>query len=245
LLQIPVGRATLGRIINVIGEPIDEQGPISKHFLLELFKALQLSRIALCLWASSSSCSQLLMVSCFPQFWQGSQLCFNVWSCFLLMIVTILAGTNDTLPIHREAPTFAEQSTEQEVLVTGIKVCIEKSTHASRSNCSIESAAFLLVAMYPYLTVAFCVARKGCFFLAQCIYCIEKLFLAGAMGLYVGERDLHDSNLAHVGESFDVPGRGSAGSISERRQDWSLWRCWCRQNGAYYGTDQQCGQGSW
>ncbi|GAQ92517.1 F0F1-type ATP synthase beta subunit [Klebsormidium nitens] len=58
-IRIPVGRATLGRIINVIGEPIDEQGPIK---------------------------------------------------------------TPDTLPIHREAPSFAEQSTEQEVLVTGIKV---------------------------------------------------------------------------------------------------------------------------
>jgi F0F1-type ATP synthase beta subunit len=27
---VPVGRATLGRIINVIGEPIDEKGDISK-----------------------------------------------------------------------------------------------------------------------------------------------------------------------------------------------------------------------
>eukprot|EP00884_Botryococcus_braunii_P022476 jgi/Botrbrau1/8912/Bobra.0148s0026.1 len=58
-ITIPVGRETLGRIINVIGEPVDEVGPINaKHFL----------------------------------------------------------------PIHREAPPFTEQSTEQEVLVTGIKV---------------------------------------------------------------------------------------------------------------------------
>ena len=28
--QVPVGRATLGRIINVIGEPIDDKGEISK-----------------------------------------------------------------------------------------------------------------------------------------------------------------------------------------------------------------------
>lgn len=27
-IKIPVGPATLGRIINVIGEPIDERGPI-------------------------------------------------------------------------------------------------------------------------------------------------------------------------------------------------------------------------
>ncbi|KAL6529195.1 hypothetical protein OROGR_014818 [Orobanche gracilis] len=56
---VPVGRATLGRIINVIGEPIDERGDIkTEHFL----------------------------------------------------------------PIHREAPAFVEQATEQQILVTGIKV---------------------------------------------------------------------------------------------------------------------------
>eukprot|EP00238_Polyblepharides_amylifera_P001247 CAMPEP_0196572196 /NCGR_PEP_ID=MMETSP1081-20130531/2265_1 /TAXON_ID=36882 /ORGANISM="Pyramimonas amylifera, Strain CCMP720" /LENGTH=496 /DNA_ID=CAMNT_0041889415 /DNA_START=160 /DNA_END=1650 /DNA_ORIENTATION=- len=58
-IKVPVGRETLGRIMNVIGEPIDECGPINaKNFL----------------------------------------------------------------PIHREAPAFHEQSTEMEVLVTGIKV---------------------------------------------------------------------------------------------------------------------------
>ena len=58
-IKIPVGRETLGRIMNVIGEPVDEAGPIT---------------------------------------------------------------TKHTLPIHREAPPFTEQSTEQEILVTGIKV---------------------------------------------------------------------------------------------------------------------------
>ena len=29
-LQVPVGRETLGRIINVIGEPVDERGPVSE-----------------------------------------------------------------------------------------------------------------------------------------------------------------------------------------------------------------------
>jgi F-type H+-transporting ATPase subunit beta len=58
-ITVPVGPATLGRIMNVIGEPIDEAGPIAGTFMS---------------------------------------------------------------PIHREAPSFAEQSTSSEILVTGIKV---------------------------------------------------------------------------------------------------------------------------
>jgi len=58
-ISVPVGPETLGRIINVIGEPVDERGPVN---------------------------------------------------------------TQQRLPIHRQAPTFSEQSTETEVLVTGIKV---------------------------------------------------------------------------------------------------------------------------
>lgn len=58
-IKVPVGRGTLGRIINVIGEPIDERGPID---------------------------------------------------------------TDKYLPIHREAPSFEDQSSETEILVTGIKV---------------------------------------------------------------------------------------------------------------------------
>ena len=55
----PVGPAVLGRIMNVVGDPIDEAGPIL---------------------------------------------------------------TTERRPIHREAPTFEEQSTSSEILVTGIKV---------------------------------------------------------------------------------------------------------------------------
>jgi F-type H+-transporting ATPase subunit beta len=58
-ISVPVGPETLGRIMNVIGEPIDERGPIA---------------------------------------------------------------TKKKLPIHRGAPDFVDQSTETEVLVTGIKV---------------------------------------------------------------------------------------------------------------------------
>jgi F-type H+-transporting ATPase subunit beta len=58
-IQMPVGPETLGRILNVIGDPIDERGPV---------------------------------------------------------------GNKQTLPIHRSAPEFTEQSTEAQILVTGIKV---------------------------------------------------------------------------------------------------------------------------
>jgi len=58
-IAMPVGPETLGRILNVIGEPVDERGPVNNK---------------------------------------------------------------QTLPIHRSAPEFVEQSTEAEILVTGIKV---------------------------------------------------------------------------------------------------------------------------
>ena len=58
-IAVPVGNATLGRILNVVGEPIDEKGPVE---------------------------------------------------------------TTETRSIHQDAPDFADQATESEVLVTGIKV---------------------------------------------------------------------------------------------------------------------------
>jgi F-type H+/Na+-transporting ATPase subunit beta len=58
-ITVPVGPETLGRIINIIGDPVDERGPVK---------------------------------------------------------------TKKKLPIHRSAPEFIEQSTETEILVTGIKV---------------------------------------------------------------------------------------------------------------------------
>jgi F-type H+/Na+-transporting ATPase subunit beta len=58
-IMMPVGPETLGRILNVIGEPVDELGPVQ---------------------------------------------------------------TNRRSPIHKPAPEFIDQSTEAEILVTGIKV---------------------------------------------------------------------------------------------------------------------------
>ena len=58
-IMVPVGPETLGRIMNVVGEPIDERGPVE---------------------------------------------------------------TATKMPIHAPAPDFVDQSTESEILVTGIKV---------------------------------------------------------------------------------------------------------------------------
>src|ERR671918_316570 len=58
-IEVPVGRETLGRILNVIGEPVDERGPVNAKL---------------------------------------------------------------RLPIHQPAPLLVDQSTETEILVTGIKV---------------------------------------------------------------------------------------------------------------------------
>jgi len=58
-IRVPVGPETLGRIINVVGEPVDERGPIN---------------------------------------------------------------AKEHYPIHRAAPEFIDQSTETQMLVTGIKV---------------------------------------------------------------------------------------------------------------------------
>jgi len=58
-IAVPVGEGTLGRIINVVGEPVDEAGPVPH---------------------------------------------------------------TETRAIHQEAPTYTDQSTEADILVTGIKV---------------------------------------------------------------------------------------------------------------------------
>ncbi len=58
-IRVPVGKETLGRIMNVVGNPVDEQGPIK---------------------------------------------------------------AKNTSSIYRDAPTFEEQSTDNSILVTGIKV---------------------------------------------------------------------------------------------------------------------------
>lgn len=58
---------------------------------------------------------------------------FCVWKELQLLLMSYCyAETEHFLPIHREAPSFVEQSTEQEILVTGIKVLL--TGHISDSS---------------------------------------------------------------------------------------------------------------
>ena len=40
-ISVPVGEATLGRIFNVLGEPVDEQGPVNTKDTLQFIDLLQ------------------------------------------------------------------------------------------------------------------------------------------------------------------------------------------------------------
>jgi F-type H+-transporting ATPase subunit beta len=74
-ISVPVGEGTLGRIINVIGEPVDDAGPVPH---------------------------------------------------------------SERRAIHQPTPSYTEQSTEAEILVTGIKVVdlLAPMPRAARSACS-------------------------------------------------------------------------------------------------------------
>jgi F-type H+-transporting ATPase subunit beta len=76
-ITVPVGNATLGRILNVVGEPVDEGGPVEAE---------------------------------------------------------------EKRAIHQPAPDFVEQSTESEILVTGIKV-VDLLAPTPRAARSASSAA--------------------------------------------------------------------------------------------------------
>ena len=86
-IKVPVGPETLGRIINVIGEPIDERGPI---------------------------------------------------------------GTEKFLPIHRDAPSFEEQGSGEELLITG------KFSYTRLAMPQTEPSAFFRLR----LCVVFSFARR-------------------------------------------------------------------------------------
>src|SRR3989440_452845 len=82
-IEVPVGDGTLGRIMNVIGEPIDEAGPIK---------------------------------------FEGKR------------------------AIHQEAPSYTDQSTEAEILVTGIKVVDLLAPYAKGGKIGLFGGAGVTVA---------------------------------------------------------------------------------------------------
>ena len=107
-VQVPVGKETLGRIINVIGEPVDEQGPVSESP------------------ASVPGCSRphqyaIVLISMQETRFSVTSV-INTFLRFSAHTCGCCADAKHHLAIHREAPPFVEQSTEQEILVTGIKV---------------------------------------------------------------------------------------------------------------------------
>ena len=79
-ISVPVGPETLGRILNVIGEPVDERGEVK---------------------------------------------------------------TKMRAPIHKNAPEFVDQSTETEVLVTGIKVVDLLAPYAKGGKIGLLGALVL------------------------------------------------------------------------------------------------------
>lgn len=104
-----MGKETLGRIINVIGEPVDEQGPVSKS------QPKPSLHVFIATTAHASPREDTADVGFLPH-WQGAVLGLapeKHCAC---------ADCKETMGIHREAPPFIDQSTEQEILVTGIKV---------------------------------------------------------------------------------------------------------------------------
>ena len=76
-ISVPVGSETLGRIMDVLGRPIDDCGPI---------------------------------------------------------------GEKEKMPIHRKAPTYAEQSASSELLETGIKVIDLVCPFADRKSTRLNSS---------------------------------------------------------------------------------------------------------
>ena len=92
---MPVGDATLGRIMNVLGDPVDERGKLAFAFALIHFMSSVLLHLILSLPTSDPH-----------------------WHC----AVTGPIKTDLRLPIHRPPPTYTQQGSGQEILITGIKV---------------------------------------------------------------------------------------------------------------------------
>lgn len=65
---------------------------------------------------------EAISVSGIFYFWRRVWWSRIVWEFSLFIYLSTGTETDHALPIHREAPAFVEQATEQQILVTGIKV---------------------------------------------------------------------------------------------------------------------------
>lgn len=118
--------------MNVIGEPIDEKGPLGK--LSGEGKALTVTSAFVWKTAEALLAEARTLAS-------GDQLhCLPVSPCFACP-----AESPHSLPIHREAPLFTDQSTEQEILETGIKVgtpqCYDIDVQQARTSQDVHVEA--------------------------------------------------------------------------------------------------------
>lgn len=111
-ISIPVGPGTLGRIMNVTGDPIDERGPI---------KATKFA------------------------------------------------------PIHTDPPSFAEQSTSAEVLVTGIKVVDLLAPYARGGKIGLFGGAGVGKTVFIQELIVRCIL----FFLSSFLLFFNCLWLPG------------------------------------------------------------------
>ena len=143
-IAMPVGPETLGRILNVIGEPVDERGPV---------------------------------------------------------------GNKLTLPIHRSgARTFVDQSTEAEILVTGIKVIDLLAPYAKGGKIGLFGGAGVGKTVM----------------IMELINNVAKAHGGVSVFAGVGERTREGNDLYH--EMIEFGRHQARGARSSRRWRWSTAR---------------------
>ncbi len=107
-IQMPVGREVLGRILNVTGQPADD---------LKIFRMKDGSLIRGTFSGETADEFQLTYYD--PKHvTEGKEITVKKAD----IVESLVSEATSFLPIHREAPKFAELTTEAEMFETGIKV---------------------------------------------------------------------------------------------------------------------------